>query len=143
MKRMVVIAAVFVLAMVQGAVAFPGDDNTAVLDFIRDAREAGAIITLYKTTEDCATAFFGEQGVRIGQCSGRFQECLCIEPEFEIKFTETGILVSVPGDRGMKKKGIGTFFLPNESLYIARALYLYPQNGVGEPKLTELFIWLK
>ena len=145
MKQMLAIVGVVICATVFGgaAVAFPGDANSSVLDFIKDAREAGAIITLYKTIEDCDTAFFGEQGISIGKCSGRFQQCLCIEPEYEIKFTETGILVSIPGDRGMKKKGIGTLFLPNDSLHLARALYLYPKDGVGEPRLTELFVWIK
>ena len=145
MKRIAVVVAVMLVLVILGgtAAAFPGDANISVLDFIRDAREAGAIITLYKTIEDCDTAFFGEQGVSVGKCSGRFQQCLCIEPEYEVKFMETGILVSIPGDRGMKKKGIGILFLPNDSLHIARALYLYPKDGVGEPELTELFVWLK
>ena len=132
-----------VLAFGIAAIAFPGDANTSTLDFIKEAREAGAIITLYKTIEDCDTAFFGEQGVSIGKCSGRFQQCLCIEPEYEVMFIETGILVSIPGDRGMKSKGIGTLFLPTDSLHFARALYLYPKDGAGEPKLTELFVWLR
>ncbi|MBN1460606.1 MAG: hypothetical protein JXA57_13815 [Armatimonadetes bacterium] len=141
MKYFALIALALCLATA-AAIAFPGEANTGTLDFIVQAREAGAVIAFYKTVEDCNTAFFGEQGINIGRCSGRFQECLCVSPEHELKIIETGILVSILRDRD-QKQGIGTIFLPMDSLHFARALYMYPKDGDGEPTMTELFVWLK